>query len=93
MEKLIALFTGLTPVDNGVFIGLFRYIFPVITLFLLLRCAKPLLTFRKEPEIWAWLCLPDGKRMAVTHWESVIGRSKRSDIVLPLQTISRTTLY
>ena len=89
MEKLIALFTGLTPVYNGVFIGLFRYIFPVITLFLLLRCAKPLLTFRKEPEIWAWLCLPDGKRMAVTHWESVIGRSKRSDIVLPLQTISR----
>ena len=89
MENLAETFAALPAVYTGVFLGLFRYVFPVFVLLILWRCSRPLLSFRKEPEIWAWLCLPDGKRMSVTHWECVIGRSKRSDIVLPLQTISR----
>ena len=56
---------------------------------LLWRCAKPLLSFRREPEIWAWLRLMDGNSLPVTHWENVIGRSKKSDIVIDLPTISR----
>ena len=67
-----------------------RILLPVLAALLLLRCAKSLLTFRKEPEIWAWLCLPDGNQLPITHWENVIGRNKRSDIVIDLPTISRS---
>lgn len=67
-----------------------RFVLPVLALLILLRCAKSLLTFRKEPEIWAWLCLPDGNQLPITHWENVIGRNKRSDIVIDLPTISRS---
>jgi len=67
-----------------------RYVMPVLCGLLLLRCIRPLLTFRREPEIWAWLCLSDGKKLPITHWESVIGRSKRSDVVVDIPTISRS---
>lgn len=72
-----------------VYIGIMRYLAPILAFLLLLRCAKPLLTFRREPEIWAWLCLEDGKKLPITHWENVVGRSKRSDIVIDFPTVSR----
>ncbi len=67
-----------------------RYVFPLLALLIVVRCAKSLLSFQREPEIWAWLCLPDGTRLPVTHWENIIGRSKRSDLVIDVATISRS---
>ena len=72
-----------------VYIGFFRYAVPIIVAFLLLRCFKPLLTFRREPEIWAWLCMEGGKKVPITHWENVIGRSRHSDIQIDFPTVSR----
>ena len=74
----------------NVLTGILRYAAPILTFIILLRCLKPLLTFRREPEIWAWLCLADGSRLPITHWENVIGRSKRSDIVIDVPTVSRS---
>ncbi len=78
--------------DTYVFVyqTILRYILPALTALLLYRAVKPLLTFRREPEIWAWLCLENEKKLPITHWESVIGRSKRSDVVIDLPTISRS---
>ena len=73
----------------NVYIAILRWAAPVLAAFILLRCIKPLLTFRREPEIWAWICLADGKRIPVTHWENVIGRSKHSDIIVDFPTVSR----
>ncbi len=73
----------------NVFTAVFRYVAPALCLVLLLRCAIPLLTFRREPEVWAWLQLPNGKRLQVHHWENVIGRSRRCDIVVELPQVSR----
>ncbi|MBR2421684.1 MAG: FtsW/RodA/SpoVE family cell cycle protein [Oscillospiraceae bacterium] len=73
----------------NVYIGFLRYAAPVLVLLLLFRCARPLLTFRKEPEIWAWLVLSDGKRIPITHWENIIGRHKKSDVVIDFPTVSR----
>jgi len=75
---------------SNVLIGILRYGAPILAFFLLFRSLKPLLTFRREPEIWAWLCLGDGTKLPITHWESVIGRSKRSDIVIDVPTVSRS---
>ena len=73
----------------GPYIGFLRYAAPILTAFLLLRCIKPLLTFRREPEIWAWLNMADGSQIPITHWENVIGRSKSSDVTINFPTISR----
>ena len=73
----------------NVYIGFMRYAAPILTLLLLLRCFRPLLGFRKEPEIWAWLTMEDGENVPVTHWENVIGRSKSSDIIVNSGTASR----
>lgn len=72
------------------FCAVWRYIAPFLALLLLWRCAKPLLTFRREPEIWAWLIMPDGSQLPVTHWESIIGRSTGCDIIVKFPTISRS---
>lgn len=72
-----------------VFQAILRYLVPVLAGLLLFRCIRPLLTFRREPEIWAWLCLEDGRKLPITHWENVIGRHRRSDVIVDVPTISR----
>ena len=83
--------TGLE--DLGAFasayISILRYALPCVGLFLLLRCAIPLLTFRREPEIWAWLNMAGNRQVPITHWENVIGRSRSSDVTIDLSTVSR----
>ena len=66
------------------------YLFPVLALGILIRCAVSLLTFRPEPEVWAWLTTPDGAHIPVTHWESLIGRGVGCDVQLGYPTVSRT---
>ncbi len=73
-----------------VFCTVWRYVAPLLLLLILWRCARPLLRFRREPETWAWLVMPDGEHLPVTHWESIIGRSKRSDIIVNFPTVSRS---
>lgn len=71
------------------YVTFLRWAVPGLTLLLLLRCIMPLLTFRREPEIWAWLNLASGEQVPITHWENVIGRSKTSDVSIDYPTISR----
>ena len=78
------------PIDfANVYIALLRLIAPALMIWILYRAGRPLLSFRKEPEIWAILRLPDGTGLPVTHWENIIGSDKRCDIVLELPTVSR----
>jgi len=71
------------------FLYFLRYAVPVTAALLLLRCFWPLLTFKREPEIWAWLNMPDGQQIPITHWENVIGRSKSCDVTIDFPTVSR----
>ena len=73
----------------NVYLAVLRFVIPALAVILLFRVVRPLLTFRREPEIWAWLNMKNGKKRAITHWESVIGRSKRSDVILDLPEVSR----
>jgi len=90
MEQWLSVFTQADTTSIQVFQAIMRYLAPLLAGVLLLRCVKPLLSFRREPEIWGWLVLRDQRRLPITHWESVIGRSKRSDVVIDIPTISRT---
>ena len=85
MEALLQQLT-LPELTNAVL----RYVFPLLALLILARCARSLLLFRREPEVWAWLEGPGDTRLAVTHWETLLGRSKSCDVVLDYPTISRS---
>lgn len=92
MEAIINLFkngegalTALSAYD-----AFLRIVLPILAFVLILRSAKSLLGFRKEPEVWAWLRLESGDLLPVTHWENVIGRKKTSDIVVDFATVSKS---
>ena len=89
MGSLSGAFQALPADFANVYIAILRWAAPVLMGIILYRCGKPLLTFRREPEIWAWLRLSDGNSLPVTHWENVVGRSKDCDIIIDLPTISR----
>ncbi len=89
MDAILNTIAGAGETFADVYIGVLRYAAPILAALILLRAGLPLLTFQREPEIWAWLIKSDGKRESITHWETVIGRSKRSDVVIDLATVSR----
>lgn len=68
---------------------LLRFVFPVLALTVLARCATSLLGFRKEPEIWGHIAFEDGSRLPVTHWENTIGRTRRNDIQMNFENIHK----
>ena len=78
------------PVYLNVYIAILRWVAPALALILLARCGIPLLTFRKQPEIWAFIHLSDDRKIPVTHWENIIGRNKNCDIVVDFPTVSNT---
>ena len=73
-----------------IFCTIWRYIAPLLGVLILWRCAKPLLKFRRGPETWAWLVMPDGNQLPITHWENIIGRGHGCDIVVDFPTVSRS---
>ncbi len=89
MEGFLNALHNLAPDFANVYIALLRIVAPVLVGIILYRAGRPLLTFRKEPEVWAILRLSDGTGLPVTHWENIIGRHEKSDIVIDLPTISR----
>ena len=89
MEAFLSTLSADRELLAAEYIGFLRLAVPVLTLLLLLRCILPLLTFRREPEIWAWLNMIDGSQIPITHWETVIGRSKTSDVAIDVSTVSR----
>ena len=89
MDDLIAALSQVSSGHIKTYLAILRFLIPIMAGLLIYLCGKPLLTFRREPEIWAWLILPDGKKLPITHWENVIGRSKRCDIVVDFPTVSR----
>ena len=89
LQTLLNLIQQSRETYAAVFWAVSRYLVPALGAWLLLHCARPLISFRREPEIWAWLKFTDGTQVAVTHWENVIGRAKSSDITVALSTVSR----
>ncbi len=60
----------------------------VLAAYILLISIVSLLSTRATPEIWGYFMVEDGGNYPITHWENVIGRSRSTDIRIPLRTIS-----
>ena len=89
MDDLISAMSQVSPGHIKTYVAILRFLIPILMGLLIYLCGRPLLTFRREPEIWAWLIMPNGDKLPVTHWENVVGRSKRCDIVVDFPTVSR----
>lgn len=66
-----------------------RFCFPLLALLMLAGVIRDLLTVPHIPELWAQLSLPNGAIQPLGHWENILGRSGRSDVVLNYPTVSR----
>ena len=66
-----------------------KVLLPLLAFWLLLRCLRSMLQEDYGPEIWARLEFPDGTQSPVRHWESIVGRAKSSDVVIPRGSVGR----
>ena len=89
MEEMIQWLSTAKDSYVDVYVSFLRTAAPILTFIILWRCLKPLLSFKREPEIWAFLNMADGSQHPLTHWENVIGRSKSSDVRIDFPTVSR----
>lgn len=67
-----------------------RWIFVVLAIFILIRQIHSLLRSKNPSEIWAYLGCPDGSSVPLTHWENLIGRGRGCDVILNLNSVSRS---
>lgn len=75
---------------NAVFIGMLRYVLPILAIIIIFVCVISL--FRNRPRLHKLAQLVDqndGRVIDIDRWETSIGKSKSNDIVLPMPDISR----
>ena len=90
MDIFLDLFRGPEGITLlSIYQGALRLSLPLLSLLIVIRSARSLLGFRREPEVWAWLRLVTGELLPVTHWENLLGRKKSADIVLDFATVSK----
>lgn len=80
---------GVLPLLDEVLSILLQFLLPVFALLVVIRCARSLLQGKLETEAWGFLTDVNGDRQILRHWEVLLGRSRRCDIVLNDRTVSR----
>lgn len=65
-----------------------KFILIVLSVCVLVRCIRSMLSERYESETWAYIRFGNDT-VPVNHWENIIGRSKSADIYLPSSGIGR----
>jgi len=81
--------TGMEALSHFL-LNISKWILPLLSLWLLLRCVRSMLQQKYKPEIWAYLEDSKGKVLPISHWECLIGRSRSCDIVLSSPATART---
>lgn len=68
-----------------------RYILPVITVVILVKCIMTLMLGHPKEKIYGYIIdMSSGNRYALNMWETSVGRSKSCDVVLPYDTVARS---
>ncbi len=83
-------FSEAYPMIGEWYTTVIRFVLPILALAILLTALRSLLAVRHMPETWAYLSLPNGERVPLTHWENIIGRAKNADVRLGYPSVSRT---
>lgn len=64
-----------------------KYVLIILSILIMLRCIRSMLSEQYEPEVWAYLRNEDNL-FTLTHWENLIGRSLSSDVRVPSPAVS-----
>ena len=68
-----------------------RYILPLITVIILIKCILTLMLGHPKEKIYGYIIdMKSGNRYALNMWETSVGRSKSCDVVLPYDTVARS---
>ncbi|MBQ0079512.1 MAG: FtsW/RodA/SpoVE family cell cycle protein, partial [Eubacterium sp.] len=67
-----------------------RWVFVFLAFYILVRQIRSLIQARNPSEIWAYLGCPDGTSVPLTHWENLLGRGRGCDVVINLNSVSRS---
>lgn len=71
--------------------ALSRYILPVITIVILIKCIMTLMLGHPKEKIYGYIIdMSSGNRYPLNMWETSVGRSKSCDVVLPYDTVARS---
>jgi len=73
---------------SNIYIALIRYILPLLIATFLIICAKTLLTKSKHQTVAMLIMKDTSKEFTIHSYESIIGRGKLSDVILPFSSIS-----
>lgn len=65
-----------------------KYVLIILSLVILVRCIRSMLSERYEPEVWGYL-RSETETVALTHWENILGRSLSADVRIPSPRVSR----
>lgn len=65
-----------------------KYVLIILSLAILVRCIRSMLSEKYESETWAYL-RGEKNSFTLTHWENLVGRSYNSDIRIPSPGVSR----
>ena len=65
-----------------------KYVLIILSIVIIFRCIRSMLSERYEPEVWAYLN-HNGQVHSLTHWENIIGRAYSSDLRLSSRGVSR----
>ncbi|MDR3766731.1 MAG: FtsW/RodA/SpoVE family cell cycle protein [Butyricicoccus sp.] len=93
LQTALDAITGLAaefPLFGTWYTTVIRFVLPILALLILLTLIRSLIAVKHLPETWAYLSLPNGERIPLTHWENIIGRAKNADVVLSYPSVSRT---
>ena len=93
LQAALDAITGLAadfPMFGTWYTTVIRFVLPILALLILLTLIRSLIAVKHLPETWAYLSLPNGERIPLTHWENIIGRAKNADVVLSYPSVSRT---
>lgn len=65
------------------------FVFPTLSISILLVPLRTLFTFPQRRTVWARLSLPNGASVPLEHWENILGRANSCDVVLNYPVVSR----
>ena len=60
----------------------------LLSVAILVRCLRSMLSEKYEPEIWAYIRL-GRETLPVTHWENILGRSRSADVRIDRSGVGR----
>lgn len=75
---------------GNIYTAIARWVFIILTLFILAKAIASLLAHRSAPEVFAYFNINGEKTIPISHWENTVGRSKSCDLVVDDPAVSRT---